>query len=55
MYKRKYKRGDMPGQLTAVIRLPNYHPLDDILESDLSDKPLAGEVSPDWNVYVSSA
>jgi hypothetical protein len=55
MYKRKYKHGDTPSQLTVVIRRPNYHPLDDILEIDLSDKPVAGEVSPDWNVNVSAA
>lgn len=55
MYKRKYKHGDSPSQLTAVIRRPNHHALDDIPESDLSDKPVAGEVSPDWNVNVSAA
>ena len=32
-----------------------YHPQDDILEIHLSDKPVAREVSQDWNVTVSYA
>ena len=32
-----------------------YYPQDDILEIRLSDKPVAREVSQDWNVNVSYA
>ena len=32
-----------------------YYPQDDILEIVLSDKPVAREVSQDWNVNVSYA
>jgi Protein of unknown function (DUF2283) len=32
-----------------------YYPQDDILEILLSDKPVAREVSQDWNVNVSYA
>lgn len=32
-----------------------YYPQDDILEIQLSDKPVAREVSQDWNVNVSYA
>ena len=32
-----------------------YYPQDDILEIHLSDKPIAREVSQDWNVNVSYA
>ncbi len=32
-----------------------YYPQDDILEICLSDKPIAREVSQDWNVNVSFA
>ena len=31
-----------------------YYPQDDILEIRLSDKPIAREVSQDWNVNVSA-
>ena len=32
-----------------------YYPQDDILEICLSDKPIAREVSQDWNVSISYA
>jgi hypothetical protein len=32
-----------------------YYPQDDILEIHLSDKPIAREVSQDWNVNLSFA
>ena len=32
-----------------------YYPQDDILEIVLSDKPIAREVSQDWNVNISYA
>lgn len=34
---------------------PIYYPQDDILEIRLSDKPIAREVSQDWNVNISYA
>jgi hypothetical protein len=51
--------GDQDGDasLFVGVRIVKtiYYPQDDILEIVLSDKPVAREVSQDWNVNVSYA
>jgi hypothetical protein len=51
--------GDQDGDASLFVRAwimkTIYYPQDDILEIHLSDKPVAREVSQDWNVNVSYA